>query len=301
MAKEPLISVVILTYNSSSYVVSTLESIKRQSYEGDIELIIGDDCSADDTIAICEEWVNRNDSRFIRCIIKRSEKNVGVVSNLNSCYEECQGEWIKVIAGDDILMDDALDSLYQTAVLQQVPFVYSALRTFSHDAEIKTPEQQPYVPGGPCDKLVDLNYMYRKPNFWVNAPTFFIATRLVKEIGGVPVIFRNIEDRPLFAKIIASGHQVYHSAKATVFYRIHEKSISATIDHGRYAECNWITFRKLLYPNYPFCRAVDMSLRMLPLWMLSKTRSKNTVYRLFRFATQLLWLVWRSCTFFITR
>ena len=36
MAKEPLISVVILTYNSSSYVVSTLESIKRQSYEGDI-------------------------------------------------------------------------------------------------------------------------------------------------------------------------------------------------------------------------------------------------------------------------
>ncbi|NJW55213.1 glycosyltransferase, partial [Salinimicrobium oceani] len=45
---EVLVSVVVVTYNSSEFIIDTLESIKNQTYPN-IELIISDDCSGDDT------------------------------------------------------------------------------------------------------------------------------------------------------------------------------------------------------------------------------------------------------------
>lgn len=301
MSGSPLISIVVLTYNSALYVESTLNSIYRQNYDGELELIIGDDCSKDDTIAICENWLSRNRSRFVRCEVVRAPENRGVVANINSCYKKCSGDWIKVIAGDDILMDDALVTLLQAAVEHKVSFAYSALRTFTDDSDILSPEKLTYSSGGPGDAFVDLEYVYRKPNFWVNAPTFFVASELLKEIGYVPELFRNIEDRPLFAKILASGYTIWHCSSPTVFYRVHSQSISSSGATGRYAECNWLTYKRILRSCYPFCRRIDLDLRMLPLWILGRTGRKNVFYRVFRLFMQLLWLIWRACTFIVTR
>lgn len=49
-----LVSIVVITYNSSEYVFDTLISAKNQSYQN-IELIVTDDCSSDDTSAVCEK------------------------------------------------------------------------------------------------------------------------------------------------------------------------------------------------------------------------------------------------------
>ena len=65
MENIPLISVVVLTYNSSLYITETLNSIKDQTYDN-IELIITDDCSTDSTLIICEDWINLNKSRFCK-------------------------------------------------------------------------------------------------------------------------------------------------------------------------------------------------------------------------------------------
>jgi alpha-1,3-rhamnosyltransferase len=54
--QKPLVSVVIITYNSSKYVLETLESAKAQTYQN-IELIVSDDCSTDDTVEKCREWI----------------------------------------------------------------------------------------------------------------------------------------------------------------------------------------------------------------------------------------------------
>lgn len=55
---NPLVSVIVITYNSAKYVLETLESIRVQSYQN-IELIISDDCSKDNTIDICRNWIGK--------------------------------------------------------------------------------------------------------------------------------------------------------------------------------------------------------------------------------------------------
>ena len=51
MINNPLVSVVVITYNSASTIIETLDSIREQSYKN-IELIISDDCSKDNTVDI---------------------------------------------------------------------------------------------------------------------------------------------------------------------------------------------------------------------------------------------------------
>ena len=54
--KFPLVSVVIITYNSEKTIIETLESIKNQTYKN-IELIISDDFSKDNTVEICKQCI----------------------------------------------------------------------------------------------------------------------------------------------------------------------------------------------------------------------------------------------------
>lgn len=106
---NPLVSVCIITYNSGNYVVETLESIKAQTYKN-IELIISDDCSKDNTVNIVEHWINKNATSFnITPKLIKSPQNTGVSANLNRAITASCGTWIKSLAGDDLLTNDSIE------------------------------------------------------------------------------------------------------------------------------------------------------------------------------------------------
>ncbi len=73
----------VITYNSSKFVNETLESAKNQSYEN-IELIVSDDCSTDDTVEICKNCIERNMQRFTRTELLTVKKNTGTSSTAYS-------------------------------------------------------------------------------------------------------------------------------------------------------------------------------------------------------------------------
>ena len=54
--KNPIVSVVVVTYNSAKYVLETLESIKDQTYPN-LSLVISDDCSTDNTVKLCRKCI----------------------------------------------------------------------------------------------------------------------------------------------------------------------------------------------------------------------------------------------------
>ena len=102
------VTVSVTTYNSSKYVLATLESIKAQTYQPLI-LHICDDCSTDNTLRICESWIKRNKSRFVETKIIVAERNTGVAGNVNRCLTACETEWCKNVAGDDVLRPECVE------------------------------------------------------------------------------------------------------------------------------------------------------------------------------------------------
>ncbi|UBB88545.1 glycosyltransferase family 2 protein [Candidatus Kaistella beijingensis] len=89
--------------------METLESAKAQTYQN-IELIISDDGSQDDTVEVCQNWLAENKERFVYSQIITVEKNTGIPANCNRGVKASKGEWIKLIAGDDAFTEDAFSN-----------------------------------------------------------------------------------------------------------------------------------------------------------------------------------------------
>src|SRR5437899_12562971 len=95
---QPSVSICIPTYNGAAHLAPCLESALNQTWT-DFELLIVDDASSDDTVAITEACAARD--RRVR--VARNPRNLGLVGNWNRCLELAKGTWIKFLFQDDLL------------------------------------------------------------------------------------------------------------------------------------------------------------------------------------------------------
>lgn len=99
-------SVIILSYKNLDYYSECLDSIFKQNY-GDIEIILSDDGSPDFNRDLLVEYISNKKGDNISNIIVYSQKqNVGTVKNINSALRLSSGEYIKLLAIDDILSNE---------------------------------------------------------------------------------------------------------------------------------------------------------------------------------------------------
>ena len=105
----PLVSVIIASYNSSGFIIETLESIRNQTWQ-EKELIISDDCSKDNTVEICKAWLNEHKADFRNTLLIEANKNTGVPANVNRGVKASSGEWIKILGADDTLKTDCIEN-----------------------------------------------------------------------------------------------------------------------------------------------------------------------------------------------
>lgn len=225
--KQPLVSVPVITYNSAKYVLETLESIKAQTYQN-IELIISDDCSTDDTVELCQKWVEENKKRFIRTQIITVDKNTGVSANLNRAETACQGEWVKGIAGDDLLLPNCIEDCIK--YIKEYPnrhFIFGRLEVFNENGVIND-----YFRSFIDDNFFDLSAeeqycrLIMKGNC-LTAPTLFYhnPTKCVKKIEN-DESFSLFEDYPKWINITDKGEKLYLLDSVIVRYRVNITSIS---------------------------------------------------------------------------
>ncbi len=130
---DPLISVIIPTYNYARYLPQALDSVLAQSLLPQTEIILADDASTDQSDAICREYAAAHP-----CIrYHRHTTNIGMVPNWNWCLQQARGTFIKPLMADDLLLTPlALAQMAQT--LQNHPsvaLVTSARRIIDADAQ----------------------------------------------------------------------------------------------------------------------------------------------------------------------
>lgn len=93
-----MFSVAIITYNQEKYISQTLDSILNQEHDYSYEIVIGEDCSTDNTKKVIEEYVQKY-PQIIKPLY--NVKNKGIINNYYNVIEHCSGKYIMECAGDD--------------------------------------------------------------------------------------------------------------------------------------------------------------------------------------------------------
>jgi glycosyltransferase involved in cell wall biosynthesis len=101
---NPLVSIIIPTYNREKYVSQAIQSAINQTYTN-VEIIIGDNQSSDNTWPIICDYASR-DSRIHAF---QNKTNIGPVLNWSECFKHSKGEFIKIIWSDDYISLDFIE------------------------------------------------------------------------------------------------------------------------------------------------------------------------------------------------
>lgn len=203
------ISIITITFNSAATLEQTIRSVSSQKYP-DIEYIIVDGKSSDDTLKIVEKYKDKV-SRFL------SEKDRGLYDALNKGIEMASGEVIGILHSDDFYIDASVIGKYAD-VFQKTgcDAVYSDLY---------------YVDKTNTDKIVRKwkSGTYGKNSFvngWMPPhPTFFVKKEVYRRFGKFNLDFKSAADYELMLRFIQKQKiRVAYLPEFTVKMRVGGKS-----------------------------------------------------------------------------
>lgn len=228
------ITVCVISYNSGSYILETLESIKRQKGSG-LKLIVSDDGSKDDTVSKVENWLAENSELFSEWELLVSNSNYGISYNINRALGIVNTRWVKIIAGDDILNDNCIE------VYQKYISLFPNEKVFSASVE-RFPSVNNIKVDNKVDRLKnyfnsadisaeDQHTILRYFNF-VDAPSVLLQTSVFDVVGIFDQRISTIEDLPMWLKLTKSGIKIRFIDEKLVRYRITEGSLTG-IGNGR--------------------------------------------------------------------
>ncbi len=222
---EKLVSIIVPAYNHEKYILDCLNSVFYQDYEN-IELIIADDGSSDNTYELAKKWCDDNKRRFIRCLIYQNESNVGITKNVNGLISKSNGEYIKSIASDDILEKDAISSLVDYLEKHDNEIVFSNAIRIDGEASY------------PVDKEVYRSLLYKSVpangnalfkkllrGSFIAAPTVMFRKKTFDKYG----LYREdllYEDWEYWLRLAFNGVDIGYLDKVTVGYRVLDTSAS---------------------------------------------------------------------------
>lgn len=263
----PLVSIVVITYNSEKYVLDTLNSCKNQTYQN-IELIISDDASTDNTVKTCEQWLDINTRFFVRSNLICPKTNTGVSANGNRGIKEATGEWIKFIAGDDVLSNTCIEDCisYINIAHFDINVIIGAGITFIGELNFLNLKEIIYNNSFYTHELSSVQqYNLLLKSNRVFAPGSFIKRKFLLDLKGFNERYKNLEDYPFWLKMTKAGYKIYGFPKPIVYYRIRTDSIfgSHYINQKEkiVQDSYWIAvkFRKeIIYPDLSFLGKLAM-------------------------------------------
>lgn len=250
-----IFSIVVLSYNQKSLIKETLNSIYNQSFKN-IELVISDDASTDNTQKIITEWVDEHKNRFVNVIINFNEKNLGISANHTAGIKLVTGEFVKYIGGDDILLPDAVQKMNEFLINnKEARFCASKVKVFyrKNDKYVtfrEIPEKRVF------NKLKKANaseqFKILMQGNSIPAPGTFFRKSVFEQYGYFDTKFRTFEDWHQWLKFLLNGEGLFLLDDYTVSFRKHANSLSTSAFYSKnkdfYTE-NLNVYKEYIFPN----------------------------------------------------
>lgn len=229
--KMKLVSVIVLSYRSADTIIETLESIKKQTYSN-IELIVTDDCSPDNTVEIVNKWIEINGERFVDAKCLTALQNTGLPANFNRGLNAAKGKYFKGIAGDDFMTENAIEKYVAFCENNPEKYPISKVHLFNDSTQYPiSSDIQKY-----CDRCYDFakkayQEQYRQlliQNCIVAPSATFYSVEEIKKLGGYDEEYRWFEDYPMNLKVMHAGKGFGLIDEELVWYRISDQSVTAS-------------------------------------------------------------------------
>ncbi len=205
------VSIFLLTYNQERFIAQTIKSILMQNSDFGYQLVIGEDCSTDNTRIICEEFADLYPKKIK--LLPSFGKNIGLIANYMRTIKECDGKYIAICDGDDYWIDeyklqkqvDFLDSNKEFSI------VYTKVKRLFPNGEIKNPIAKQNK------RVADFNDLIHD-NFIPSVSALFKNNQYIEEIPSWIVNFP-YGDWPTYLWTIKDGGKIYFLNETTAVYR----------------------------------------------------------------------------------
>ena len=210
---QPLVTIIIPCYNTERFVVETIESCLKSSYQN-LEILVIDDGSTDNSAQLIKNIANKNPT--VQYIY---QKNKGLSSARNTGIDSAKGDFLMFLDADDLI--------YQNKIKIQVDFLqknpkYDLLAS----GFARTDERGKLLYDSPAkEKQIDLSDMVTSSQFPVH--TALIRKAAIKNTGYFDTSLRAAEDWDYWCRMLIKGHQMYRLAQPLCTYRLLDNAMTA--------------------------------------------------------------------------
>lgn len=230
MLTNTVVSIVTATYNSSSEVAATYQSILSQSFQ-DWEWVVTDDCSTDCTFKTLLSLAE-NDKR-IR--LYKNTENSGAAVSRNESLKYINGNFIAFIDSDDVWLPLKLEMQIKFMEENNVDFSFTAYELIDENGSKLGKQVDTHLLG-----FVTYEDMLRK-KATLGCSTVVIRREAFEDIS-MPLL-RTGQDYATWLKLLKTGKNAYILAKVLTQYRILPNSISR--NKVKKARRQWQIYRKV--------------------------------------------------------
>lgn len=209
-----LVSVCIITYNHEQFIGQAIDSVLMQKCTFPINIIIGEDCSIDNTWAICWEYARKH--AHIKLL--DNQTNLGTVNNFLRTSKACSGKYIAMLEGDDYWTDPH-------KLQKQVDFL-EANPDFILCYHDKTHQKEGAIVKDSTYDFKEDKYFVQEEVFAAHILTVTVVFRNILKENPFPEQFRNLPlyDFGAWAYLSLFGKCVYLNFNGAT-YRIHSESV----------------------------------------------------------------------------
>ncbi|MBK6630905.1 MAG: glycosyltransferase [Betaproteobacteria bacterium] len=214
----PLVSVAIPAYNHAAYIEACLSSVCGQTYP-ELELVLIDDGSKDDTLEVARRFLEPRRERFRRIVLERQE-NQGVSAASNAAIAACRGEWVHLLGSDDVLHPNKVERIQQAIAdwnCADLALVHADADFIDQHGQTIMRNRRPQRPAPGPDREA-WRVLFLGDNFIVN-PTVALRGEAFLAVGGFD---RNLalEDIDCWLRL-AARHAIARVPEVLASYRKH--------------------------------------------------------------------------------
>ena len=207
---EGKVSVIIPIYNAEKYLRKTLDSILVQTYK-DIEIVLVDDCSNDDSANIIKEYIQK----YPEIVYFLQETNQGAGAARNKALELATGQYVAFLDSDDIWYPNKVAKQLELMKKRNCPFSYTAIEMIDENDNLLKNKRN-------IKETCDYKYLLHNT---IIATSSVIIDRTI--LGDFRMPLRGGQDYATWLMLLRNGCIARGINEALVKYRISSNSLSS--------------------------------------------------------------------------